>query len=120
MSDDNDKMNEEMNEARIEIVQIMTKHDLAGAFMLVNPDCVMRHTKLDASWSCASYDGEMARFEAGFEIFPINESQKKCIEETVGLIAGLSDVCRDLQEQLTGLLEHLSQRFEIRHRTRRL
>lgn len=101
-----------------EIKDVLEKHDICGVVMLASQTHVEHFTKVHASWSCARYDGEMVRFYAKLEDFPSLEAQKECVTDTIGIMVGLMDVCRDMADQLQKLLEHLSHKFQITHRTR--
>lgn len=111
---------QQLKQAIEQIREIMRTNDVGGIIILANEHRMEHYTELSPSWSCATYDGEMVRFRALESEFNSKQEQKECIENTVGLMAGMADVCRVLNEQLNAVLASLSQKFDISHRTRRL
>jgi len=109
-----------LTDAMEDIKRVLDQHDVCAVIILASPTHLEHLTKMHASWSCAQYDGERVHFKADRQMFPSAEAQKECVERTFGIVAGFSDACRHLQEQLDGVLVHLSQRFQIFHRTKRL
>ena len=111
--------NENIMGATKEIVVIMRKRELVGVFILANSEEISHYTKLDAPWSCATYDGETVRVssEPGFTT---PESKAKAIKSTVGMIIGISDCCRFLQEELGKVIDTLAKQVSVSHTTREI
>lgn len=85
-----------------EIKDIMKKHDIGGLIVLASPTHLEFLHKFDPSWSCASYEVieglEGIRIRCKREDFPSVEAQKKSLEDTVGMMMGIGDHCRNVVE----------------------
>jgi hypothetical protein len=119
MPDVSPESDHKMKLATTEIVGVMKKYDLCGALFLTDPEQVSHYVKLDASWTCTTYDGQQARILLKADMYPSKETQNKCISESAGTVMGLIDTMKAVEENLTIVAEMIGKHVPFNHMTRK-
>lgn len=102
-----------------EIQAILNKYDIAGIVHVASQTHTHYMYGLSPSWSAAKLErGESEigiRVRAKLADFPNIEAQKKCLEETVGMIAGFRTVAANTAEQMETVLMKIAQHIQFTH-----
>lgn len=103
-----------------EIREVLKKHDLAGVVMIQDTLELAYLKEVSPSWSCASLsaDGEF-RIKANREDFPSKESQKACIESTLGMVLGFMNESERNHKDFSHIVAMFSEHFDFSHFERR-
>lgn len=108
-----------MEAARSEIIEVLKRHNLMGAVMICGEQRSGFFHELSPSWSCAFVDEQpdgsvSVRIKAKREDFDSLEHQKEIVSKTLGGLMGLLHVHRFVGQNLTGMLQLASQKFDIK------
>lgn len=108
----------QLKTAMEEIKAVLRKYDIAGIVFLGSQSHSEFLLGINPSWSCAKFEAENElRIRAKREDFPSLEAQKKCLTDTVGMLAGFRDLAENAQENLGNVLAMLGKHIEISHRS---
>jgi hypothetical protein len=119
MSDVSPESDHKMKLATTEIVGVMKKYDLCGAMFLTDPEQVNHVVKLDASWTCTTYDGETAKIVSNERDYTSKEAQIKCINDSAGTVMGLIDTMTAVCANMTIVAEMIGKHVPFNHITRK-
>jgi hypothetical protein len=105
-----------LKEAAAEIAAVLKKHDIAAIITLQSEDGIEFLREISPTWSCAFFerrdDGALLlRIRAKAEEYPSKEAQKKCVEETVGMIFGFHHQAMQDEEAIMQVLAMLARHF---------
>jgi len=97
------------------IKAILKEYDIAGSIVLHTPGFSEFLVKVDASYSCAKFEGDYLRVKAKLqEDFQGDKAaQKKKIEDTVNMITHLADTNAHTSLGMYELLERLKKNMDI-------
>jgi hypothetical protein len=109
-----------MESARTEIIEVLKKHDLMGAVMICGKERSGFFHEVSPSWSCATVqdkpDGSVeVRIKAKREDFKSLDEQRDVVSKTIGGFMGLLHVHKFVGQNLSSLLNMISNKFEIKH-----
>lgn len=100
-----------------EIRAVLKKYDLAAMVTVQGPRSTAFVRVINPSWSCCHFekvdDRVAVRFRSKLEDFPDLETQKKCTEETAGMLIGFHRQAERDMQVMESVLSQLSQHFEI-------
>lgn len=111
---------ERLKEIMAEINAVLKEHDVAGYVVLVEPGMSEYRLALTPSWSALRYetnsDGAKGiRFRAKRADFESKAAQKKAIEDTVNLLAHLTDVISLHLSGFIKLRELVEQKLDVEY-----
>jgi hypothetical protein len=105
--------------AMSEIEAVLNKHDIGAVVLLASPTHIQHLLKVNCSWSCAKLEddaeGRRLSVYSHHSQFPDKATQKKCVEDTIGMFAGFQTVLGRELENLQRLLAVLGQHVQINH-----
>lgn len=105
-----------LKEAIEEAKAILKKHDIGGIVLLSSQTHTEFWMDLEPSWSCAKSEGEHGiRIKAMRADYPNEETHKKVLADTAGLILGLADTTRLVTHQLDAVIRMMAAKFKIQH-----
>lgn len=85
-----------LKEAMAEIFGVLKKHDIAGQVTLVSKTHSEFRSKIDPTWSCASFedfqDGMAIRFKIKKADVPDKEQRRQIAEWTLHILAQIRDL----------------------------
>jgi len=104
-----------------EIKSILVKYDIAAVVVLASQSHMEYLNHVIASWSCATLEKDAGRFmlriRAKREDFPSKEAQKKCVEDTTGMIMGFADAQLHCHEMMLKVAAMIGQQVPFEHFT---
>ena len=108
-----------LKEAMEEVKAILAKHDIAAIVVLASQTHGEHLYHVNPSWSCVKLEGDALRIKAQRQDFPDLETQKKCVTESVGMLAVFMDVANIASKNMESMLEVIGQHIEFTNRSYR-
>lgn len=109
-----------LKEAMEEIKSVLKKYDIGAEVILASETHLEFLHEYSPTWSCARIEkgpdgGYGVRIRSKLEDFPSKKAQKKCMEATVGMFAGILDAMVKSQNNMMVVIAMLGKRFHIEH-----
>ncbi len=101
-----------MEQARLEIIAILEKHDLMGAVQICSRERSGFFYALSPSWSCIRFEesdqGISIRIRCKAEDYPTKEAQTETLTYTINGIMGLAEVHPMTGNTLSGIIQTIA------------
>lgn len=102
-----------------QIKAVLKKHDIGGIVVLGSQTHTQFSREYTPTWTCISleeHDGKtVLRVKALRKDFSSLEAHKKCLEDSMGLLAGFADAIENEREQLVAVLLQIAKTVQFEH-----
>ena len=114
---------EKLKTAMEEIKGVLKKYDIGAAVVLASETHMEYLNEITPTWSCCWFeklpDGTLGlRIRSQREDYPSLAAQKKCTEDTVGMIMGFADAQIAMHEMMLSAAAQIGKVLPFDHSTR--
>jgi hypothetical protein len=105
-----------------EIKAVLKKHDVGAVVVLSSPTHMEFLREYAPTWSCVTVEqhpgGHALRIRAHLADFESPQARKKCLEDSIGMLAGFADALTEEKEQLLVMLKVIGEQIGFDHITK--